>query len=128
MKNKDMLVAALNGAIDDGGDTLKETIDHLIRCPYMSAYSLISYGHAHPLCADQDGTASRVGRRRTSPRRRHNSTRTCTARASETARHPPSRWHTRQSVLSSTGTMASGKGAAIRCFLPSTRKCHPAGS
>lgn len=52
MKNKDMLVAALNGAIDDGGDTLKETIDHLIRCPYMSAYSLISYGHAHPLCAD----------------------------------------------------------------------------
>lgn len=41
MKNKDMLVAALNGAIDDGGDTL------------------ISYGHAHPLCADQDGTASR---------------------------------------------------------------------
>lgn len=59
MKNKDMLVAALNCAIDDGGDTLKETIDHLIRCPYMSAYSLISYGHAHPLCADQDGTASR---------------------------------------------------------------------
>lgn len=59
MKNKDVLVAALNGAIDDGGDTLKETIDHLIRCPYMSAYSLISYGHAHPLCADQDGTASR---------------------------------------------------------------------
>lgn len=53
------LVAALNGAIDDGGDTLKETIDHLIRCPYMSAYSLISYGHAHPLCADQDGAASR---------------------------------------------------------------------
>lgn len=25
-------------------------------------------------------------------------------------------------------TMASGKGAATRCFLPSTRKCHPAGS
>lgn len=24
------------------------------------ADSLISYGHAHPLCANQDGTASRV--------------------------------------------------------------------
>lgn len=59
MKNKDVLVAALNDEIDDGGTALKETIDYLIRCPYMYSYSLIHYEHGHPLCADQDGLASR---------------------------------------------------------------------
>ena len=50
MTNRDLLITALRGELDDG-----ETMLYLLRCPYSWLHRLLGYQPAQPLCAYQDG-------------------------------------------------------------------------
>lgn len=53
MTNRDVLMNALRGKLDDG-----ETMLYLLQCPYRWAYRLTRYAGGTPLCSYQDGTAA----------------------------------------------------------------------